>query len=116
MGSVLEALLRKEILPLEFAGDVRGRGLFLSVEFVQDKKTRLSFDTSTKFCDRVVKKALENGLHIMGNLGKTGNIQVDHIIMSPPYIVKEEELREMVAILKTSIEQVSAAVRAEKTI
>ena len=110
MGGVLEALLKKELGPLDFVGDIRGRGLFWSVEFMQDKRTKTPFKVAAQFCDKIVLRALELGLNILGNLGRTGEVHVEHIIMSPPYIVNEEELRQMVSILKRAVQDVSASV------
>lgn len=110
MGNVLEALLRREILPLPTVGDVRGRGLFWSVEFVKNKEARTPFDPALGFCNKVVVDALDNGLNILGNLGRSGSVHVDHVILSPPYIVNEAELIEIVTILRQCIERVVAQV------
>ncbi|KAJ0110301.1 hypothetical protein J7T55_000734 [Diaporthe amygdali] len=83
MGRVLERLLNEQIAPLNIVGDIRGRG--------------------------VVNCALELGLNILGNLGQTGTVYVDHVIISPPYIVTEEELQHIVAILRTAIMKVAEA-------
>ncbi|KAJ5094419.1 hypothetical protein N7456_010280 [Penicillium angulare] len=103
MGKKLEALLRKEIEPLPLVGDIRGRGLFWAVEFVLSKEHKTPFPIEANFCSRVVKQSLEMGLNILGNLGHTGEYQVDHIMVCPPYTVTDGELEEIVAILKTAI-------------
>ncbi|GMG38161.1 unnamed protein product [Aspergillus oryzae] len=81
IGQKLETLLRKEIGPLPLVGDIRGRGLFWAVEFVLDKKAKTLFPCPVKFCSQVVKKSLDMGLNILGNLGHTGKYQVDHILL-----------------------------------
>lgn len=107
MGDVLGRLLRKELGPLDFVGDVRGRGLFWAVEFMLDPAGQVPFNPGAKFSDQIVDRALDLGLNILGNLGITGAIHSEHIIISPPYIVREEELRRMVAIAKAAIQDVS---------
>ncbi|KAH8894187.1 PLP-dependent transferase [Thozetella sp. PMI_491] len=111
MGNVLERLLREEIGTLAFVGDIRGRGLFWAVEFMLDKEKRMPFPADAKFCDRVVERALELGLNILGNLGTTGDVHVELVILSPPYVVNEEELRRMVAILKNAIQDISTSIQ-----
>nr|RBQ97185.1 hypothetical protein FVER53263_07044 [Fusarium verticillioides] len=83
MGKVLEMLLRTNLGHMEYVGDIRGRGLFWAVGFVQDRRTKTPFSANMRLCHQIVDKALELGLNILGNLGETGDIHVDHVIMSP---------------------------------
>lgn len=107
MGDKLETLLRKEIGPHPLVGDIRGRGLFWAVEFVLDKDMKTPFPIKANFCSQVVKNSLNLGLNILGNLGHTGEYQVDHILVCPPYTVTDGELEEIVSILKIAINQTS---------
>lgn len=88
-------------------GDVRGRGLFWSVEFMMHSTGRIPPPREAKFCDRVVSRSLELGLNILGNLGVTGEVYVDHVIICPPYVVTEEELHDIVKILVRAIQDVT---------
>ncbi|ETS81093.1 hypothetical protein PFICI_06095 [Pestalotiopsis fici W106-1] len=103
MGAVLEGLLKEHITPLNVVGDVRGRGLFWSVEFMLDGHERVPLPIESNFGARVVDRALNLGLNILGNLGQTGSVYVDHVILSPAYVVTEEELRQIVSLLRTAI-------------
>ncbi|KAJ5808998.1 hypothetical protein N7474_010267 [Penicillium riverlandense] len=107
MGKKLETLLRRELFPLPLVGDIRGRGLFWAVEFVVEKDTKTVFSPRFNFCNQVVKHSLEMGLNILGNLGHTGEYQVDHVIVCPPYIVTDSELEEIVSRLKAAIVKTS---------
>lgn len=107
MGDVLGNLLRREVGPLPLVGDIRGRGLFWSVEFMMHEASRIPPPREAKFCDRVVNRALELGLNILGNLGVTGEVYVDHIIICPPYIVTEDELRDIVKLVAQAIQDVT---------
>lgn len=109
MGAVLGNLLRQSILPLELVGDVRGRGLFWAVEFMRNAETKTPFPSGTQFCDRVVRKSLELGLSILGNLGVTGDVYVDHVLICPPYTVTEGDIERIVALLKQAIEECSVS-------
>lgn len=103
MGSVLERMLQEQILPLPLVGNVRGRGLFWSIEFMLNGDRRIPMPQEAKFGASIVQTSLELGLNILGNLGDTGAVYVDHVIISPPYIVTERELQEIVRILKEAI-------------
>ncbi|KAM0419693.1 hypothetical protein ACHAPD_003256 [Fusarium lateritium] len=110
MGAVLERLLKDHIGPLDTVGDIRGRGLFWAFEFVQDRQSKTHFPASMRLCHRIVDKSLDLGLNILGNLGQIGDVHVDHVIMSPPYVVTESELERMVGILQTAIQAVVSKV------
>lgn len=107
MGDKLGGLLRQEIGSMPLVGDIRGRGLFWAIEFVLDKELKTPFPAQAKFCDQIVKNSLRLGLNILGNLGHTGTYQVDHVLVCPPYTVTDEELREIISILKVAISQAS---------
>lgn len=111
MGDVLGHLLRQEVGPLPLVGDIRGRGLFWAVEFMAFEPARIPLPREAKFCDRVVSRALDLGLNILGNLGVTGEVYVDHVIISPPYIVTEEELGDIVRLLVQAIQDTTQEVR-----
>lgn len=106
-GQELEAALRKQLLPLQFVGDVRGRGLFWAVEFVANKEEKTPFEPLDNISNDVVEAALGLGLNILGNLGHTGEHYVDLAIISPPYIVTSEEIQVIVERLRRAVEIVS---------
>jgi adenosylmethionine-8-amino-7-oxononanoate aminotransferase len=113
MGQVLEHELRSELAGLQFVGDIRGRGLFWAIEFVADTEAVVPFDPAWHFSDRIVDAARDLGLNILGNLGKTGEIDVEHVIVCPPYIVTEAEICKIVALLKNAVLRVSREYIAE---
>jgi adenosylmethionine-8-amino-7-oxononanoate aminotransferase len=103
MGKVLEMLLKKEIAPLPHVADIRGRGLYWAVEFMIDGEKRIPFAADSHFSDNVVDAAAELGLSILGNIGPTGDVNVEHVIISPPFIVKQVELEKIVELFKQAI-------------
>lgn len=107
MGIVLETELREQVDTLPFVGDIRGRGLFWAVEFMANPATKHPFSLASNFSNRIVDTAMEMGLNILGNLGKTGEYDVEFVITSPPYIVTETEIRQIVRMLKEAILSVS---------
>lgn len=107
MGQVLEQRLRQQLGHHPLVADIRGRGLFWSVEFMKDPLTKTPFEVGSGFSNEIVSRALDNGLNILGNLGRTGPIHVEHVIVAPPYTVSEHELGVMVDILKQTVDEVS---------
>lgn len=107
LGKKLEDLLRREIGPLPLVGDIRGRGLFWAVEFVLDKTEKKPFSIENNFSNKVVASALKRGVNILGNLGHTGTYQIDHVLVCPPYISTEEDIEQIVGLVKEAIVETS---------
>jgi len=93
-------------------GDIRGRGLMMSLEFVSDRTTKAPFDPKHGLAMRLKKTALKNGLisYPMGGLidGRAG----DHVMLAPPFIVEEAHLDEIVDKLGRSVDEVLAEISA----
>lgn len=91
---------------LPMVGDIRGKGLLLGVEIVQDKETKTPFDRSKKISETLVKKAFENGLILIATQGLEDGVVGDLIVMGPPFIVKENEINEVSQILEKVFQEV----------
>lgn len=102
------SILRKLKAQLENhpnVGDIRGRGLFLAVEFVGDSNSKEPLDPTLKTHNRVQKAALERGLMVYGMGGTIDGRLGDHVLLAPPYILNENQEDELV-------EKLAAAIRA----
>lgn len=101
LKSQLQALAERE----EIIGDVRGEGLFLGIEFVQNRETHEPFPRSLQLMEKVVQAASQQGLIISGRFGIGTKMDGDHLSLAPPYIISETECDELVDILEKSIQQ-----------
>jgi adenosylmethionine-8-amino-7-oxononanoate aminotransferase len=100
------AVLRKSPI----VGDIRGKGLLIGIEYVQDKKTRVSFERSKKISEKITETAQKKGLVVLpGTCGVDGTIG-DHNLIAPPFIITEAEIDKAVAILEESIMEVEKQV------
>jgi adenosylmethionine-8-amino-7-oxononanoate aminotransferase len=88
-------------------GDIRGEGLFLGVEFVQDRGSRQPFPRATQFMEKVVQAAFSQGVILTGRFGIGTKVDGDHISICPPFTITEAECDELVGVLESSIKQVS---------
>ncbi|KAM0347281.1 hypothetical protein ACHAPU_004800 [Fusarium lateritium] len=109
LGDRLHKSLIQTFQELEFVGNIRGRGLFWGIEFVQDKKTKTPFDSKIRFGVRVQERAFELGLAIYPGTGTADGHKGDHIILSPPLTITEEEMDTMIGLLKQAYDDVAAA-------
>jgi adenosylmethionine-8-amino-7-oxononanoate aminotransferase len=83
-------------------GDIRGKGLFLGIEFVRNPATKERFPNELAFGVQVGRRALENGL--------LTRFDPHWLAVGPPLVVTAEQIDEMGAILDRSLGQVLASV------
>jgi adenosylmethionine-8-amino-7-oxononanoate aminotransferase len=113
MGLVLHQQLQ-ELRELPWVGDVRGRGLLAGIEFVADQVSRRPFPASARFAESVATHALELGLVVWPNAGQLEDGTGDLIMLAPPFIIDEEQIGEMVMLLREAIEQTGVQVEARR--
>ncbi len=84
-------------------GDIRGRGLFVGLEFVEDRSTKQPFSPDRQINKVFKKAAFESGLicYPMGGTidGKNG----DHVLLAPPFIMEDSQIDEVVGKLDTAL-------------
>ncbi len=102
-GSSMRARLRESLGDHPNVGDVRGRGLFIGVEFVADKESKAPLDPAEKTHNKVQKAAMEQGLMIYGMGGTIDGRSGDHVLIAPPYIINEEQEAELTDKLTAAI-------------
>ncbi|HEX6986633.1 MAG TPA: aminotransferase class III-fold pyridoxal phosphate-dependent enzyme, partial [Planctomycetaceae bacterium] len=98
VGEHLLARLKAFTSTSRFVGDVRGVGLMVGLEMVKNRTTR---EPATCERDRVIRKAFERGLLLLG-CGTSG------IRFCPPLVATREEVDEAVAIVAACLEEVAA--------
>lgn len=106
MGDVfLEKL--KRVYRHEMVGDVRGMGLYLGIEFVSNRETKMPFQKELNISRRVVDKTFEKGVVIYLGKGSYDGTSGDHVTISPPLIINEEQIEIIVQAIDESIEEVN---------
>ncbi len=107
-GPVLGQLLREALGGHAHVGDIRGRGFFWAVEFVEDRATKQPFNSGGAVATRIKAAAMEKGLLCYPGGGNLPGGCGDHILLSPPFITSDEQLEQIAAKLKDAIHQVFA--------
>ena len=102
-GKAIRAQLRTAFANHPNIGDVRGRGLFIGVEFVANRDSKEPFDPATKTHNRIQLKAMDNGLLCYGMGGTIDGRRGDHILIAPPYNLKVAEEAELVEKFVASV-------------
>jgi len=97
-----DALL-KELSPLishPHVGDIRGKGLLLGIEFVQEKKSKKPFPRKRKYVEEFLSKAMDKGLILWSNTGLADGMNGDLILLAPPFIISQEEISQIFNVLR----------------
>ncbi|HEY4137969.1 MAG TPA: aspartate aminotransferase family protein, partial [Casimicrobiaceae bacterium] len=92
-------------------GDIRGRGLFAGIELVADRKTKQPFDPKARLHAQVKAAAMREGLLCYPMGGTIDGVRGDHILLAPPYIVRNSDIDEIVERLARALDSAVAAVR-----
>ena len=107
-GAQLMAALHDRLAAHAHIGDIRGRGLFVGVELVQDRASKSTFDPAKKLHARIKARAFANGLLCYPMGGTIDGRHGDHVLLAPPFIISEAELQTIVERLALSIDEALA--------
>ncbi len=107
VGPYLQQALRERFLGHELVGEVRGTGLIAAMELVADKTERKNFNPAMKVGPRLTKIMEENG--VIGRA--TVN---DTLCFSPPLIIDEAEIDEMLDRVSKSLDTLTVQIRREQ--
>ncbi len=113
-GKLLVKLLNERIGSHPNVGDIRGRGLFVGVEFVANRRTKEPLDPNLLFHSILKKTCQKNGLLVYPGGGTIDGTKGDHVLLAPPYIVDESHIEMIVDRLHRSIEDGLKTVRASR--
>jgi adenosylmethionine-8-amino-7-oxononanoate aminotransferase len=97
------------LLDNPMVGAVRGKGLLTGVEFVADKDSREPFPADRGVTAVVVDRVFDRGVLIMpGAPGLVDGVAGDHIAISPPFTVSEEQVETTVQAITEAVEETAA--------
>lgn len=106
MGDYLKGKVSTLAASSDIIGDVRGKGLFIGIEFVQDKVSKTSFSRDVDLVEKIVKASFDEGLLVYpANAGREG-LNGDAIILSPPLVITKDEINELVNRFSKAIQRV----------
>ena len=95
MGKLMKSRLWEIAEKSRHLGDVRGRGLVIGLELVEDKQSKLPAADLTR---KLIVRCAENGL-LVGSVGIFGNV----IRVAPPLTINEAEAMESLDIMEKSL-------------
>ncbi len=104
MGRLLDEQLRERFGAHPHIGDIRGRGLFMALELVEDRERKQPFDPRLGLHERVKYRALECGLGVYPSGGTVDGKVGDHVLIAPPYIAGPDDIETIVDRLALAID------------
>ena len=104
MGAQLSRRLGDRFGNHAHVGDIRGRGLLMGVELVEDRSTRAPFDPKLKLHARVKREAMARGLCVYPGGGTIDGMRGDHVLIAPPFIVDAAVIDQVVERLGDAID------------
>ncbi|WP_020203594.1 MULTISPECIES: aspartate aminotransferase family protein [Cupriavidus] len=102
-GEQLRAGLRAALGDHPNVGDVRGRGLFVGVEFVADRASKATLDPALKTHARLKSAAMQNGLLVYPMGGTVDGVHGDHVLFAPPFICTAQDIDRIIARFADSV-------------
>jgi hypothetical protein len=103
-GDRLAAALAQRLANHAHVGDIRGRGLFLGVELVEDRASKKPFDPDRRLHAAVKRQAMARGLLCYPMGGTVDGRLGDHILLAPPFIINDDHTVEIVDKLAAAVD------------
>ena len=103
-GASLRHLLTERLGHHPHVGDIRGRGLFMGVELVQDRASKATFAPELQLHARIKAKAMDAGLLVYPMGGTIDGRRGDHVLLAPPFIASEADIAQIVESLASAID------------
>jgi 4-aminobutyrate--pyruvate transaminase len=107
VGAHLQREMQRRFANHELVGEVRGVGLVGAIELVADKAAHKNFDPAQKIGARFTKLIEANGV-----IGRT--LSNDVLAFSPPLIITEAEIDEMLDGVGRALDELTVQLRREK--
>jgi adenosylmethionine-8-amino-7-oxononanoate aminotransferase len=105
-GAKLRTALSERFGQHANVGDIRGRGLFLGLEFVEDRDTKAPFDPKRGLAKGIKKAAFNEGLICYPMSGTIDGVHGDHVLLAPPFIIEDAQIGELTDKLAAAINTV----------
>ena len=108
-GAYLKASLKEKLRGHPYVGDIRGRGLLIGLELVENLATKATFDPVRRIHAKVKQEAMSRGLLVYPSGGTVDGTRGDHVLVAPPYIVQQSEMDTITELLRRSVDAATGA-------
>jgi len=106
-GRVLLDELRKAFRDHPHVGDVRGRGLILGIELVQDRESKTPIRAELGLPETIRRTAMQHGLICYPGGGTADGRNGAHVLLAPPFIYNRSHVDELITKLRFTFNDVT---------
>ncbi len=110
MGAVLRRKLEALQAKSPIIGDVRGKGLLMAIEIVADKESKAMIPAERQAVYRIMELGIARGLLLYSRRTANGKFG-EWLMMTPPLIITEAQIDEMVGLLEETLGAYTAELR-----
>ncbi|MGO4287950.1 aminotransferase class III-fold pyridoxal phosphate-dependent enzyme, partial [Bosea sp. TAB14] len=96
IGGLLSRRLHEVFGQHPHVGDIRGRGLFHSLELVANRETKDPFAAKNQLAAKIKQAAQDLGLICYPSSGTADGVNGDHVLLAPPFTINEGHVEEIV--------------------
>ena len=107
VGPHMQSELRRRFADHELVGEVRGIGMIAALELVADKAARRNFEPKLKIAARLTKLCEKHGVIAR-------SLPSDSLAFSPPLIMTEGEVNEMLDRVGQALDELTVQLRREQ--
>ena len=107
-GALLRELLDERLADHPNVGEIRGRGLMLGLELVEDRESKTPFERAARVTEAVVRGARERGVLLYSGTGLADGTDGDSILLGPPFVVTEAELATIARVVAEAVAEAVA--------
>jgi 4-aminobutyrate--pyruvate transaminase len=107
VGAFMQKELRRRFADHELVGEVRGVGMVGAVELVADREARRNFDAKDKVGLRLASLCETHGVI-------TRSLPNDTLAFSPPIIITQEEVAELLDRVERALDELAVQLRREQ--
>lgn len=112
-GARLKQQFTEALAEHPYVGDVRGRGLFLGIELVEDRAGKTPFDPWHRLHALIKSAAFDAGIICYPMGGTIDGRMGDHILLAPPFIISDSEMeflvRTLTQVIDTTVDKIRSA-------
>ncbi len=91
-GQELLSKLTDALGGIPTVGDVRGRGMLICIDLVEDRDTGAPFPRSARMTERVMERAMNLGLLLYPSTGNVDGTNGDFLLIGPPLTILDDEI------------------------
>ncbi len=105
----------RSLLSSQVVGDVRGKGLFMGVEVVQNSETKEPFPPHARAIRKLFEVCFEQQIITYPCTGSIHGVKGDHFLICPPFTSSEEAIADYFKGLRQAISRFEQEMRGLRT-